>query len=84
MGVETKQEVPASMAEDVAKYRAQLVEAAAEGDDELTMKYLEEETLTEEEITTGALPKDSGMTRSSRSSQEAPFRGRESRSSSTC
>jgi elongation factor G len=52
-GVETKQEVPASMAEDVAKYRAQLVEAAAEGDDELTMKYLEEETLTEEEIHRG-------------------------------
>jgi elongation factor G len=52
-GVETRIEVPASMADDIARYRAQLVEAAAEGDDELTMKYLEEETLTEEEIHRG-------------------------------
>jgi elongation factor G len=52
-GIETKTDVPASMADDVVKYRAQLVEAAAEGDDELTMKYLEEESLTEEEIHRG-------------------------------
>lgn len=46
-------EAPADMAEQIAEYRAQLVEAAAEGDDELTMKYLEEETLTDDEIRKG-------------------------------
>lgn len=52
-GGETKGEIPDEAAADVEKYRAQLVEAAAEGDDELTMKYLEEEVLTEEEIHRG-------------------------------
>lgn len=46
-------EAPSDMAEQIAEYRAQLVEAAAEGDDELTMKYLEEETLTDDEIRKG-------------------------------
>ncbi len=50
---ETSMEIPADLKERIAEYRAQLIEAAAEGDDELTMKYLEEETLTEEEIRTG-------------------------------
>jgi elongation factor G len=52
-GAESTGPIPAEMAEAIAAYRAQLIEAAAEGDDELTMKYLEEETLTEEEIRTG-------------------------------
>lgn len=52
---ETHGAVPAEMSEAVATYRAQLVEAAAEGDDELTMKYLEEETLTEEEVRRGIM-----------------------------
>lgn len=37
------------------EFRPQLVEAAAEGDDELTMKFLEEEQLTEEEIRRGIM-----------------------------
>ncbi len=50
---ETKMEIPAEVADQIEEYRAQLVEAAAEGDDELTMKYLDEETLTNDEIRQG-------------------------------
>jgi elongation factor G len=46
-------EIPAGLAEDLAAYREQLIEAAAEGDDDLTMKYLEGEELTPEEIKDG-------------------------------
>jgi len=46
-------EIPADLADDLAAYREQLVEAAAEGDDDLTMKYLEGEELTPEEIKEG-------------------------------
>ncbi|MCG8481655.1 MAG: elongation factor G, partial [Spirochaetales bacterium] len=52
-GGEKRGDIPTEMADVVEQYRAQLVEAAAEGDDELTMKYLEEETLTEDEIHRG-------------------------------
>lgn len=45
--------IPAELADDVAQYREQLIEAAAEGDDDLTMKYLEGEELTPEEIKDG-------------------------------
>lgn len=50
---ETAIEIPGELKDTVADFRAQLIEAAAEGDDELTMKYLEEENLTEDEIRTG-------------------------------
>ncbi|MCL5781328.1 MAG: elongation factor G [Firmicutes bacterium] len=43
-------EVPADMAGQVAEYREKLLEAVAESDEELMMKYLEGEELTEEEI----------------------------------
>jgi len=46
-------EVPEELREDVERAREQLVEAAAEGDDEFLMKYLEGEELTEEEINEG-------------------------------
>ncbi len=46
-------EVPAHMADAVAAARTQLVEAAAEGDDELIMKYLDGEELSPEEISRG-------------------------------
>ncbi|HPZ43818.1 MAG TPA: elongation factor G [Bacillota bacterium] len=46
-------EIPAELADDLAVYREQLIEAAAEGDDDLTMKYLEGEELTPEEIKDG-------------------------------
>lgn len=46
-------EIPADMKEKAEGYRAALVEAVAESDDELMMKYLEGEELTEEEILAG-------------------------------
>ena len=46
-------EIPADLKEQAEKYRAAMVEAAAEQDDELMMKYLEGEELTEEEIKLG-------------------------------
>ncbi len=46
-------EIPAGMAGDVQTARVQLIEAAAEGDDELIMKYLDGEELTSAEITRG-------------------------------
>ncbi len=45
--------VPADLADEVESARVQLVEAAAEGDDELIMKYLEGEELSPEEIKRG-------------------------------
>lgn len=45
--------VPAALADEIANYREQLLEAAAEGDDDLTMKYLEGEELTPDEIKEG-------------------------------
>ena len=46
-------EIPDDMKEKAEEYRAALVEAVAESDDELMMKYLEGEELTEEEILAG-------------------------------
>ena len=46
-------EITADMKEKAEEYRAALVEAVAESDDELMMKYLEGEELTEEEILAG-------------------------------
>ncbi|MCL2859424.1 MAG: elongation factor G [Oscillospiraceae bacterium] len=43
-------DIPADMVELANEYRAKLIEAVAEQDDELMMKYLEGEELTEEEI----------------------------------
>lgn len=48
-----EQEIPADMKADAEKFRSQMVEAAAEQDDELMMKYLEGEELTEAEIKAG-------------------------------
>lgn len=46
-------EVPEAMADTVEEYRMRLVEAAAETDDELTEKYLEDEEISPEEIRQG-------------------------------
>ncbi len=46
-------DVPADMADECAEWREMLVEAAAEGSDELMEKYLEGEALTESEIMAG-------------------------------
>ncbi|MBI5954134.1 MAG: elongation factor G [Chloroflexi bacterium] len=46
-------EIPADMKDAVEEARFQLVEAAAEGDDELMEKYLENGSLTDEEMVRG-------------------------------
>jgi elongation factor G len=48
-----KEAIPADMQADAEKYRAMLVDAAAESDDALIEKVLEGQTLTNEEITKG-------------------------------
>ncbi len=45
-------EIPEDMKELAEEWHASMIEAVAEGDEELTMKYLEGEELTEEEIKT--------------------------------
>ncbi len=45
--------IPDDLKERVEEYRAQMMEAAAEGDDELLEKYLEEGELNEEEMQKG-------------------------------
>ncbi len=46
-------EIPAELADTAKEWREKMVEAAAESSDELMTKYLEGETLTEEEIKAG-------------------------------
>ena len=46
-------EIPEDMKEKAEEYRQALIEAVAESDDDLMMKYLEGEELNEEEIMTG-------------------------------
>ncbi len=46
-------DIPPDMQDTVAEYREKLVEAAAESDEDLTMKYLEGEELTAEEVLSG-------------------------------
>ncbi|PFH33731.1 putative translation elongation and release factors (gtpases) [Besnoitia besnoiti] len=45
--------IPEGMQEEVARHRARLLERAAEGSEELISKYLETETLSEEDIRAG-------------------------------
>lgn len=47
--------IPADMASIVEEYRNLMMEAAAEGDDEITEKYLKNGTLTAEEVKKGLL-----------------------------
>ncbi len=46
-------EIPEEMRADAEKFRSEMIEAAADQDEELMMKYLEGEELTEEEIKRG-------------------------------
>ena len=46
-------DIPASMKDEVDEARLKLMEAAAEGDDELIMKYLDGQELTDDEIRHG-------------------------------
>ena len=52
-GKESEAPIPEEMAEVVSEYRDKLMEAAAEADDQLMEKYLEEETLSPQEIVQG-------------------------------
>ena len=53
-GVEIE-EVPSGYTDDASQRREKMMDAAAEGDDDLALKYLEGESLTEEEIEHGLL-----------------------------
>jgi elongation factor G len=46
-------DAPAEIADDVAKYKTALMDAAAESDEELMMAYLEGEELSQEQISAG-------------------------------
>ncbi len=46
-------DIPAEFADQVEELRIEIIEAAAEGNDDLLMKYLEGETLSEDEIFSG-------------------------------
>jgi elongation factor G len=46
-------EVPAALKDEITEFRLKLMEAAAEGDDELIIKYLDGQELTEDEIKQG-------------------------------
>ena len=48
-----EKEIPDDMKEDAEKWRATMIEAVADQDEDLMMKYLEGEELTEEEIKKG-------------------------------
>ena len=48
-----EQDIPSDMMEDAKKFRTAMIEAACEQDEELMMKYLEGEELSEEEIKRG-------------------------------
>lgn len=52
-GKVTEIPIPADLQDDCDAYREMMIEASAEGDDELTMKYLDGEALTQEEIVNG-------------------------------
>jgi elongation factor G len=49
-GKEVETEIPAGMADEVARRRDQLLEAAAEADDDVLMKYLEGEEVSDPEL----------------------------------
>ncbi len=59
-GEETK--IPESLMDEVNKWREKLIEMAAEGDDELTEKFFENDTLEGSDITRGLLEGMAGNT----------------------
>jgi translation elongation factor EF-G len=52
-GKMTESEIPAEMMDDVEMYKMEIIEAAAEANDDLLTRYLEGEELSEEEIKMG-------------------------------
>ncbi|MCL2766094.1 MAG: elongation factor G [Peptococcaceae bacterium] len=54
MGIESKKsDIPPELAEDVKQYRGLLIEAIAETDEDLMLKYLENEEITQKELQEG-------------------------------
>ncbi|MCY3628006.1 MAG: elongation factor G [Gammaproteobacteria bacterium] len=54
LGVNTKeQDIPNEMKEQVSEYREQLIEAAIEGDEQLMERYLEDESISPDELREG-------------------------------
>lgn len=54
LGVNTKEgDIPDEIKEQVSEYREQLIEAAIEGDEQLMERYLEDESLSADEIRNG-------------------------------
>jgi len=49
-GIRSEVEIPAELADEVARRRDQLLEAAAEADDDVLTKYLEGEEISDEEL----------------------------------
>lgn len=49
----SEEDIPADMIDDVETYKEQLIEAAAEADDDLLTKYLEGEELSDDEVLKG-------------------------------
>ena len=49
----TEEEIPEDMLEEAKSYRQEMIEAAAEQDDDLMMKYIDGEELSEDEIRSG-------------------------------
>ncbi|MEA1960408.1 MAG: elongation factor G [Bacillota bacterium] len=52
-GIMSEEEIPADMMDEVEAYKMELMEAAAEADDDLLAKYLEGEELTDTEVIAG-------------------------------
>lgn len=52
-GIITEADIPAEMMDEAETYKEELIEAAAEADDDLLSKYLEGEELTDVEVLTG-------------------------------
>ena len=52
-GKATVTEIPADLLDEAESAREALIEAAAEGEDDITLKYLDGEELTQEEIIIG-------------------------------
>ena len=50
---EAESAIPSDVTKEFEEYKTMMMEAAAEGDDSITEKYLEKGTLTDEEITLG-------------------------------
>jgi len=48
-----KEDIPDDLKDLAQQYRSELIEASAEGDDELTMKFLEDTPLTDDEVKKG-------------------------------